>query len=413
MPETTSVAGESVDNGIFEIGVNTSSIRAMRKTGVVDKSVDNSSFEIGFDAVTQRTEKTNLSNWFYATCLHSKMTLRNQLLLSFGLLSALSLVIFVTATTLTLILCGNTIKSLSNIELEDRTVKKMVLLSKVLAESVTSSLDHIYGFPAILVEVTRERFVGYPDHPGYEVDALVPFPDMISRKNKYPITADSLLPLDWESHPSSGHFQQDLFDRTDWSGYEGNITGSAVIRFQGACSPLATSPLSVGYLPNCTAANNNISSGGIMFPTVTFQSIHKKASDYATPVLKPLFEAAITASRIGLFFANSGAGAVVTYPAVAVNNSNAYISQGCEWLLDSHPLVPNWTIGTQQMVDRCHRVGESKGSGMYNPLERPWCSQQALNPFKAHVFGPYKDVFSSGRFVLTFGKAVLIKSQMN
>ena len=47
-------------------------------------------------------------------------------------------------------------------------------------------------------QATMDRFVGYPDHPGYPGDLNVPFFDIVSRTNKYPLKWNESLPLDWE-----------------------------------------------------------------------------------------------------------------------------------------------------------------------------------------------------------------------
>eukprot|EP00540_Astrosyne_radiata_P023968 CAMPEP_0116853774 /NCGR_PEP_ID=MMETSP0418-20121206/18145_1 /TAXON_ID=1158023 /ORGANISM="Astrosyne radiata, Strain 13vi08-1A" /LENGTH=143 /DNA_ID=CAMNT_0004486305 /DNA_START=30 /DNA_END=461 /DNA_ORIENTATION=- len=64
-------------------------------------------------------------------------------------------------------------------------------------------------------------------------------------------------------------------------------------------------------------------------------------------------------------------------------------------------------IGTTDMKNRCHSNNNEKvSSGEYNPLERAWCRDQALNPEKAQIYGPYQDAFQPNLNVFTFGQAI-------
>lgn len=62
--------------------------------------------------------------------------------------------------------------------------------------------------------------------------------------------------------------------------------------------------------------------------------------------------------------------------------------------------------GTEEEIARCHPNGTRVPGREYNPLERQWCRDQALNPFKAVIVGPYLDAFINDLWLLTIGKAV-------
>ena len=344
----------------------------------------------------------------YKTCLHQKLSLKNQLFLSFGLVSTLSLGVLIVTAILMIQHAGSHVKELSREDLELATEEKLSAASRIIAESVAAGLDHIKGIPSILVETTRDRFVGYPDHPGYADDSLVPFRDMVSGRNVYPLSASTLLPLDWNFEPidiTDENADEHLLGRRDW--YSGTIIGTgAYISFQGACNPEVTNQSARGYVANCTDANSDLSTGGAVQPTSTYELIHRKVSDYATAVLKPLFEADPLVIGTGIYFANSGAGAFVSYPSLSYEGWNTYTSDGCAWLLEPNPLDSSKTIGTEEMVDRCHPAGDEVESWFYNPLERAWCREQALDPSKVRFFGPYLDAFLPDGVLFTVGRAV-------
>ncbi|KAI2498817.1 hypothetical protein MHU86_15670 [Fragilaria crotonensis] len=341
-------------------------------------------------------------------CLHPKLSLKNQLLLSFGLVSTFSLAVLVLTAILTIQQAGDHVKVLSREDFEHATEEKLAVASRIIAESVTAYLEHATGLPSILVETTRDRFVGYPDHPGYADDSLVPFWGEFSGRNVYPLNASTLLPLDWQFQPievTDENADEHFLGRRDW--YAGAFVGTgAYIGFQGTCNPEVTDPEARGYFPNCTDAHNDLSSGGAVQPTTTYELIHRKVSDFATAVLKPLYEAHPLVVGTGIYFANSGAGAFVSYPSISYEGQFSYTSEGCEWLLEPNPFDNSRTIGTEVMVDRCHPAGTEVATWFYNPLERAWCREQALDPTKVHFFGPYLDAFEPDSVLFSIGKAV-------
>jgi hypothetical protein len=343
------------------------------------------------------------------TCLHPRLSLRQQLLLSFGSVSAFSLLLITTVSIYLVKNAGEKVKYESRNIMERTTEEKISRASKIMAETITANLEHLKGLPGLLVETTKDRFIGYPDYPGYEDDTLVPFFDVISGQNKYPLKATSLLPLDWEFKETiitDDNAEEHLNGRKDWFTEEEFVgTSSATIRFQGSCDPRVKDPNSKGYFPNCTKEHNNHLNGGIFHRTSTYNSIYLKASDYATAVLKPLFEAHELVKAVGIYFANHGAGASVEYPALPADGSGYYTSAGCDWLSEPNPLNKSRSIGSPEMVNRCRSSGEDVAIPLYNPLERDWCREQALDPSKVHIYGPYEDAFTE-YLLITIGQAV-------
>eukprot|EP00957_Ditylum_brightwellii_P103748 7903497-Ditylum_brightwellii.AAC.1 len=138
---------------------------------------------------------------------------------------------------------------------------------------------------------------------------------------------------------------------------------------QGVCNPTLTDPSDAAYWPNCTDANNDIATGGVIAPSQTTKQIHRKGSNLI-PLLKAIFKAKEEIRDLGLYFANSGAGASVNCPQVAFVANSPYVSIGCDWMKATNPYNKSKTIGTQEMINRCHGEGVVVNSRIYNPLER-------------------------------------------
>ena len=290
--------------------------------------------------------------------------------------------------------------------------------SRKAAETLTRKLSNFDGLASIMMEVARDRFVGYPNGIGYADDSAVPFRNPISGVSGYPIRSEP-LPLDWQlvSNVDTSSQEEHLQDRATWykkSTADANdkvevSTASATFRMQGSCDPSVTNPAHEAYFLNCTDENNHVASGGKLQPTPTAASIAAKAADLNF-VLKPLFEFHKETRVLGYYFANSGAGSVVSYPHVMSNGTSSFTSTGCEWMMESNPINPSRTIASPQEIQRCHPEGVRVNGREYNPLERGWCREQALNPHKTQNVGPYLDAFKKGLWLMTFGRAVYDRS---
>jgi len=175
---------------------------------------------------------------------------------------------------------------------------------------------------------------------------------------------------------------------------------------QGACDPRAMNSSDQGYYPNCTTDNNNVVTGGVVAPNPTNLQVYRKAADLS-PFLKALHESYPDVKQMGYFFSNSGAGSSVFYPHYALDPAGSYESVGCEWMRALNPI--NETLGaiaTEEEISRCHPEGAIVPMKEYNPLERAWCRDQALNPQRVHNIGPYIDAFNNDQWIMTAGRAV-------
>jgi len=361
------------------------------------------------------------------TCLSPSHSLRNQLYLSYGTVSAVALLFVILAAIITTTLSGNQVKTMSRQHLEAWAKRQLGHSSHKAAATLTRKFSNFDGLASIMMEAASDRFVGYPDHPGYASDANVPFVDEAHvdtdahtgteahhLHHAYPLKSDP-LPLDWQlvSNVNKANAKEHLQDRYDWyesgTGADKDVillsTASAIFRMQGACDPSVTDPGDPRYYPGCTEANNNVTTGGAVQPTETAGLIASKVADLNF-VLKPLYEYHTETRGLGYYFANSGAGSVVSFPHLMNDGRRSYTSAGCEWMAAPNPMDPSRPIGTQEMIDTCHPAGERVNGREYNPMERGWCQKQAMNPNKAQNVGPYLDAFKDGLWLITIGRAV-------
>ena len=212
-----------------------------------------------------------------------------------------------------------------------------------------------------MVEVGRDRFAGWPD---VQDDSQTPFFDTLSQQNVYPLK-NNPLPMDWDYR----HTENELGNVNDetqvehvqgrYSWYNTRLsTASAAYVMQGICDPRVTDPTSTVYYPNCTEANNNITTGGVIQPSPTNEHLYHKASDLS-PFLKAFYEFHQNLQGIGYYFPNSGAGASVYFPHYQLDSGGSYVSIGCDWMRAPNPIDPaSGPIATDEEIARCHPEGK-------------------------------------------------------
>lgn len=346
-----------------------------------------------------------MSRVLQATCLKPRYSLRYQLFASFGVTAACAIGVVVLAATLTAKSSGEALKTVSRLLLQEQVVANARTSSQHAADSLSKKFENLEGVVSLLGEVTRDRIVGYP-REGWQNDENIPFLDTFSGRNIYPLV-NKELPLDWniDVNVNSTNYEEHVHDRWPWYADHYPIsTSSANYRIQGACDPAETDPAAPTYYQNCTAANNDFSTGGVLQPTETNQYLAEKASDLAI-FLKPLYETHTDVKHMGVYFANSGAGSSLVYPGYRIDGSSSYVSDGCDWMREINPNT-GMAYGSEEEIARCHPAGARVYGREYNPLERKWCRDQALNPGKAEIVGPYLDAFLNDLWLLTIGKPV-------
>ena len=278
------------------------------------------------------------------------------------------------------------------------------------------------GAGSLLSAAIRDRFVGYPSMEGWKTDEYVPFRDADTGVNMYPIRANP-LPLEWNlsGNVNPDNYQEHMpFRSYKWYPSWANVsTTNAAYYMQGMCNPKVSDPTHPAYYPDCTTANNDLITGGVVQPTETNYYLADKTKDLVW-MLKSVYEMHVVAKSVGIYFANDGAGSSVRFPAATYDGRSTFKSIGCDWMQQIHPRT-NRSVGTPEQIARCHKAGTSVKGREYNPLERDWCRRQVERDIAVHkgeesvaninlaATGPYLDAFGrngENLWVMTFGEAV-------
>jgi hypothetical protein len=388
-----------------------------------ESTLDSPSQQNDQDSNTNKRYDTSTASLLHQTCLNSRFTLRTQMMLSFGMVSSFTIVIVVVVSILASRLAGDQVIKITTQTFDQQAQEIAGTMAHYLADDLTARiLPH--DLVQILYEATRDRFAGYPV---YQDDSRVPFVNSLdpAKGSFYPLVGKP-LPLDWQiSNKSSSssevpaanvngtNYHEHVQNRYAWFDHSPTLdTSNAAFYMQGMCDPAASPDdpqTQHAYLINCTDANNHIPTGGVIAPSPTTAQIHRKASDLV-PLLKSLHEYHQDIKEIGIYFSNSGAGATMVFPHYQLDTRYQYTSAGCSWLLDTHPLDSRRTIATLEEYERCranglHTTGNLLSSRLYNPMDRTWCANQALEPHKLHHVGPYKSAWTD-QWLMMIGKAV-------
>mmetsp|Transcript_15777 Transcript_15777/g.33367 ORF Transcript_15777/g.33367 Transcript_15777/m.33367 type:complete len:1213 (+) Transcript_15777:226-3864(+) len=372
----------------------------------------NDIIEDGMKDSTKRNSliRVTAQGCFYRFFLNPSYPLRRQMLLTFGSVSSLTIVIVMLVSIIASITTGNAIKEKSNVNMgnwvEEITISTSQFVSEALSPKIMPN-----DLVDLMVEIVQDRFAGYPTT---EDDSSTPFFDIQSKSNIYPLK-NNPLPLDWNySHTPNerGNVNDDNYmshvqSRWPWYSEKRRLsTAVAMYTMQGSCDPRADPEDEVTYYPNCTDANNNITTGGVVAPSPTNKQIYDKGADLS-PFLKALYEYHYI-KQLGYYFSNSGAGSSVFFPQHELDSSHSYVSAGCDWMRAPNPIDPSLgPIGSEEEISRCHPKGAVVPTREYNPLERGWCREQALNPTRVHSIGPYMSAWDEDKkWLLTVGRAV-------
>jgi hypothetical protein len=268
---------------------------------------------------------------------------------SYGCTAVFTIVIVVILAALSAQHAGRTVKEQTS-SLFDKQVHEGLGQSKLQTSNLfTQKFQTLRGSAALLSEIIRDRIVGYPDN--FADDQNVPFVDSETGRNAYPIKGDP-LPRDFEVVPNltPENIVENTQERANVLRRYENVlsTISASFFFQGNCDPNQTNPNGPAYLQNCTAANNDPLLGGIPHPTPTLAGLSEKANDLGI-FLKPLWEAEPTVMQISVYFFNSGAGAVLSFPSFHAEFKSDYMSSGCDWMREINPYTGRPFGGDDEM----------------------------------------------------------------
>ena len=343
----------------------------------------------------------------YKSCLKPSHSLRQQLLLSFGSTTLVTLLIVVITACICAKRAGDTVKNRSDELLRQQVIRRLVRNSRYVSETLAAYLRTVDGTVQLMTEVVQDRIVGYPE-PGWEDDLYVPFKDRETGSNRYPLDSTDLL-LDWnlERNVNMENINETVQGRGQawqWERVAPALSSLPTFFMQGACDPNETNTSAPTYYPNCTDAHNDPTTGGAVQPTNTSRGLYRASADIGV-LLKPLFEAQPEVSLAGVYYHNSGAGATVVYPGntqgVVVQD---YTSDGCDWMRHNVNPHTGQYFGTTDDVQRCHPVGHNVSAREYNPMERAWCQNTALAAGDISWQGPIRQTTPGAVPVVTVGR---------
>ena len=375
---------------------------------------------------THNNNNTMVNRVAKTTCLRPKYSLRTQLFLSFGIVTVLSVVFVMATAIVTTREAGERVVARGVSSADEWVIGRMIPLARYMGEILDQKHTSLDGLTLLLSQATQDRLRGYPNTPGYQQDTSTPFYNQYTQQNQYPGLLQQRrqrIPFDWQIPPSNNNTnekdKEESFPGGRSSWYQGEIgisSDSPVMLLQGTCDPTVPDKESPLFLPNCSVYGLSVQSPP---PTRHLDALHRRCSEYAPPFLKALYEYHTDIQQLGLYLVNEGVGASIVYPGRTLNGTKAYRSNGCEWIAQphSHPLDPTRPIlsfnpesassssNDPRQQPPCRPRGTEVGLRYYNPLEMPWSQQQALDPTKMHITGPYHNVFT-GEPIVTMGRSI-------
>lgn len=216
--------------------------------------------------------------------------------------------------------------------LRAQVTRRLVSTGRLTSDTLFAYMNIVNGATQLIAEIVKDRIVGYPE-AGWEEDEFVPFFDRETNSSKYPLKSPPLA-MDWsmERNINSTNFDEHLPGRDEPTQFDLATFASSLPSYfmQGTCDPYESNVSALSYYDNCTRANNDIQTGGVV-PTPTSKGLYEKAADLGL-LMKPIYEATPGLSFMGVYFHNSGAGSMVHYPGIAMGSHDSYISEGCDWM---------------------------------------------------------------------------------
>lgn len=233
-------------------------------------------------------------------------SLRNQLLLGFGTAAVVVAILSLITTIVCYNVSSNIIENESNTLFQRQVMTRLYKNSRYVAKLFRIFTQNKETLVYLINEVVMDRIVGYPE-PGWENDTYVPFKDMDTGRNIYPLKSKP-LPLDWDIdlNINDANKAEQLQERSELVDLFSVLsTSSASYFMQGACDPNEWNNDSPGYYENCSEANNDVTTGGIINPTNTSYGLYTKSADLGV-LLKPLYESYPEILQIAIYYHNSG-----------------------------------------------------------------------------------------------------------
>ena len=334
---------------------------------------------------------------FHRKRLRSRISLRSQIMIPFGVLSFLIILLIVLTAIWTTHQARDNVVNVVSDQLDVWAKHNLGLTSRFISDVISQKSMKLEGLLGLVQTMTQERFAGYPS----DDDAHVPFPNYLQQLQQqrqqnntssdipksYPWVEASLLPFPSQLRPhvTADNCEEHLGSINRYSWYATTGATDNVLTTEHAMMVSSSSPSST---------------------TSSFPIIHRKVSDYISPLAKSLFEYHNEVKSIEIHFVNDGFGdASVVFPArskwaltPADTNGSEGGTVGCEWLR-----LPNPHDASRPILDQAQRANCARSSANNNVLQHDWCRMQALHPLEHQVDGPYLE---DGFWQIRMGKAI-------
>ena len=337
--------------------------------------------------VNKRRKQTRSQN-VLQSFFKPTQSLRRQLLVNLGISAFLMLSIVIVLAAVFMYKAGDAIAEESETAMEQRVRYHLVRSASYATAEINERFQKLLGASHLLSEIIMDRISGY-GLEGWEDDRYVPFYDMESGRNVYPLDPEPLL-LEWQQDfgwdPSL--VEEQAQERSNYFGLVPFTTASASYFMPGACNPDAPSRFHYGYLENCTEANNDLETGGVVFPNNETKILHKKAAAIGA-LMKPLFESQPEIITMKVGFKNRGSGNAIFIPTVNFPGAVQPLeSVGCEWMRETNPYT-NKPLGTEEEISKCNKEGTLHPMRNLNALEDPVCKDFILKGRESSFYGPH------------------------
>lgn len=138
-------------------------------------------------------------------CLRPTLTLRRQLLISFGSSTLFTLGLVVLFTALNAYFAGENVRGTIEGATRAQVLDNLLVASRNQAAQLTKLNQNVDGTIQLMVEYVKDRIVGYPfedemaEGEDSDHDSQVPFTNYDTGEHKYPLDAEP-LPADWQIH---------------------------------------------------------------------------------------------------------------------------------------------------------------------------------------------------------------------
>ena len=285
-----------------------------------------------------------------------RQSLRTRLLVSFGVVAALSLCFVVGLSILITVRAGDTVVTVGADNLDAWADVNVALVARLMADIGTQKMHNLEGTLLLLSTITQEGVTND------NATSSLPFINHYNNSQRiYPLQPKNLLPFDSqlqinvEASTDPTEAREHVRQRQPWYfDYENRSKYSRRAR--------GISTVDASFFASNNTRQNNAT-----------QELRQVVSAYASPILKALYEFHDEVKSLSIHFVNDGFGATVSFPGRATADDSTYTSNGCDWLHQTtNPHTQRPFLSSRQTSIGCHPKGTNVTYNDFNPLEQKW-----------------------------------------